>query len=262
MPEHRSLLRSRFPCEAPRHSEIGDDLAAVREWISALSARSDTGRRYDVVLGQVGGRHIGRNSLPSRVVVSTMDQAWSLLDVRREVDRFGELLELAAETPAVRIRVSPSLGLPAPISELALRVTELRELAGPPGDVIADAPDRGRTRPLHRSRHRSAGPTGAPRAGASRLGGCDNRPRAGSARRARVRHEKTDDDFSSGGGLVATAFSAEAARCRANPTGSGVSEPWTSCRPSPNRNRGRPVDSSGKSRLRSLQIVDSKSGKR
>ena len=200
-----------IPVRGPKASEIGDDLVAVREWISALSAGSDTGRRYDVVLGQVGGRHIGRNALTSRVVVSTMDQAWSLLGVRREVDRFAELLELAAESPAVRtwvlthphralelgeamprllaafewlnayrgsgkylreisapgvdtkfaenhrpvlaamlgvsstaagfltdlglrakpemvrIRVSPSLGLPAPISELALRATEIHQ---------------------------------------------------------------------------------------------------------------------------------------
>ena len=209
-----------IPVRGPRASEIGDDLVAVREWISALSAGSDNGRRYDVVLGQVGGRHFGRNALPSRVVVSTMDQAWSLLGVRREVDRFGELLELAATTPAVRtwvlahphralelaeempqllaafewldthrdtgrylreisapgvdtkfaekhrpvlaamlgvsstaagfltdlglrvkpemvrIRVSSSLGLPTPISELALRATELRELAIAPRTAI------------------------------------------------------------------------------------------------------------------------------
>lgn len=208
------------PVQGPKASEIGDDLVAVRDWISALRAGSDAGRRYDVVFGQVGGRHIGRNVLPSRVVVSTMDQAWSLLGVGREVYRFGELLELAAGTPAVRtwvlshphraielgeamprllaafewldahrgsgkylreisapgvdtkfaenhrpmlaamlgvsstaagfltdlglrakpemvrIRVSPSLGLPAPISELALRATELRELAIAPRRAI------------------------------------------------------------------------------------------------------------------------------
>jgi hypothetical protein len=209
-----------IPVRGPKASEIGDDLVAAREWISALSAGSDNGRRYDVVLGQVGGRHFGRNALPSRVVVSTMDQAWSLLGVRREVGRFGELLELAATTPAVRtwvlahphralelaeempqllaafewldthrdtgkylreisapgvdtkfaekhrpvlaamlgvsstaagfltdlglrakpemvrIRVSSSLGLPTPISELALRTTELRELAIAPRSAI------------------------------------------------------------------------------------------------------------------------------
>ncbi|MGA8045950.1 MAG: Wadjet anti-phage system protein JetD domain-containing protein [Dermatophilaceae bacterium] len=209
-----------IPVRGPRASEIGDDLVAVREWISALSTASDTGRRYDVVLGQVGGRHIGRNALPKRVVVSTMDQAWSLLGVRREVDRFDGLLELADMTAAVRtwvlahphralelaeemprllaafvwldthrdtgqylrqisapgvdtkfaerhrpvlaamlgvsptasgflrdlglrakpemvrIRVSPSLGMPAPISELSLRASEVRELAIAPRSAL------------------------------------------------------------------------------------------------------------------------------
>jgi hypothetical protein len=204
----------------PKASEIGDDILAVRDWISALDAGSDAGRRYEVVLGQVGGRHIGRNALPTRVVVSTMEQAWSLLGVRREMDRFRDLLDLVDTAPAVRtwvlayphralelgeamprllaafewldahrgsgkylreisapgvdtkfaenhrpvlaamlgvsstaagfltdlglrakpemvrIRVSPSLGLPAPISELALRATELRELAIAPRTAI------------------------------------------------------------------------------------------------------------------------------
>jgi hypothetical protein len=209
-----------IPVRGPRASEIGDDLVAVREWISALSAGSDSGRRYDVVLGQVGGRHIGRNALPTRAVVSTMDQAWSLLGVRREVHRFDALLELAEMTAAVRswvlahphralelademprllaavewldthrdsgqylrqisapgvdtkfaerhrpvlaamlgvshtasgflrdlglrakpemvrIRVATSLGMPAPISELSLRASEVRDLAIAPRSAL------------------------------------------------------------------------------------------------------------------------------
>ena len=209
-----------IPVRGPGASEIGDDLVAVREWISALSAGSDSGRRYDVVLGQVGGRHIGRNALPTRAVVSTLDQAWSLLGVRREVHRFDGLLELTETTAAVRswvlahphraleraedmpgllaavewldthrdtgqylrqisapgvdtkfaerhrpalaamlgvsstasgflrdlglrakpemvrIRVSPSLGMPAPISEMSLRASEVRELAIAPRSAL------------------------------------------------------------------------------------------------------------------------------
>jgi hypothetical protein len=209
-----------IPVRGPKASEIGDNLVAVRDWISALTAGSGTGRRYDVVLGQIGGRHIGRNALPSRVVVSTTDQAWALLGVGRHVERFNMLLELADTTPAVRtwvlthphralelaeamprllaafewldthrdsgqylreisapgvdtkfaekhrsvlaamlgvsstaagfvsdlglrakpemvrIRVSTSLGLPASISEMALRASELRELTISPRSAI------------------------------------------------------------------------------------------------------------------------------
>ena len=209
-----------IPVRGPRPSEIGDDLVAVRDWIEALNVGSADGRRYDVVLEQVGGRHIGRNVLPARVIVSTTDQAWALLAVGRHVEQFEKILDRADASPAVRawvlahphralelaeevpqliaafswldthrgsgrylreisapgidtkfaekhrpvlaamlgvsstsagfltelglrakpemvrIRVSPSLGLPAPVSELALRATELRELAFAPRSAI------------------------------------------------------------------------------------------------------------------------------
>jgi hypothetical protein len=209
-----------IPVRGPKASEIGDDFVAVRDWVAALNAGSAAGRRYDVVFGQVGGRHIGRNALPSRVIVSTTDQAWALLGVGQLVEQFDTLLALADTTPAVRdwmlthphraldladampqliaafrwldthrgsgsylreisapgvdtkfaekhrsvlatmlrvsftaagflndlglqakpemvrVRVSPSLGLPAPLSELALRANELRELAISPRSAI------------------------------------------------------------------------------------------------------------------------------
>ena len=86
----------------PKASEIGDDLVAVREWIAALNAGSAAGRRFEIVTEPIGGRHIGRNELPSRVVVSTTSQAWRFLGVGPQVKRFAEILDLAASTPAVR----------------------------------------------------------------------------------------------------------------------------------------------------------------
>lgn len=209
-----------IPVHGPRTSEIGDDLVAVRVWIAELIDGSQAGRRYDILYSEIGGRHFGRNSLPSRLTVSTTDQAWALLDVRRHVKKFDALLELAEPTPPVRrwildnphralelgesmpqlisafrwldthrnsgqylreisapgvdtkfaeqhrpalaailgvsssavgfltdlglrakpemirIRVSPSLGFPAPISELSLRANELRELPISPQAAI------------------------------------------------------------------------------------------------------------------------------
>lgn len=216
----QAFIPIEIPVRGPRPSEIGDDLVAVRDWIGALNGGSADRRRYDVVLEQVGGRHIGRNVLPTRVIVSTTDQAWALLGVGRHVEEFEKLLDLADSTPAVRawvlahphraleladavpqliaafnwlethrdsgrylreisapgvdtkfaekhrsvlavmlgvsstpaafltqlglrtkpemvrIRVSPSLALPAPLSELALRATELRELAITPRSAL------------------------------------------------------------------------------------------------------------------------------
>ena len=86
----------------PRSSEIGDDLVAVRSWIASLDAGRDSDRRYALEWRLVGGRHIGRNELPARAVVSTPEQAWALLGVRTSVRRFDEILALADTVPAVR----------------------------------------------------------------------------------------------------------------------------------------------------------------
>ncbi len=228
--EDGSLLRARagampfapieIPVRGPKASEIGDDLVVVREWIAALDAGSEGGRRYEIASEPVGGRHIGRNLLPSRVTVSCLHQAWALLGVGRHVERFDRILDLTAAAPAVRtwvlahphralelrdalpsliaafswldthrdsgryvrevsapgvdtkftekhrsvlaamlgvsstsagfladlglrakpemvrVRVSPSLRLPAPLTELALRATELRELAITPSSAL------------------------------------------------------------------------------------------------------------------------------
>lgn len=106
-----SLLRSHasaaspepidLPLHGPRPSQIGDDLNAVREWIAALEAGSRGGTRYELQWQQVGGRQIGRNQLPSRAVVSTLDQAWALLGVTAGVGRFDEILSLVQGHQAV-----------------------------------------------------------------------------------------------------------------------------------------------------------------
>ncbi|RNI21092.1 Wadjet anti-phage system protein JetD domain-containing protein [Flexivirga caeni] len=91
-----------IPVRGPRPSQIGDDLNSVREWVAALDAGSRDGRRYTVHRQAIGGRRIGRNELPSRVQVSSLDQAWALLGVAADVGRFRELVALTATDPAVR----------------------------------------------------------------------------------------------------------------------------------------------------------------
>jgi hypothetical protein len=91
-----------LPVRGPMPSELGDDLPAVREWIRDLEAGGGEGRRYELVYAAVGGRHFGRNILPARVRVSTYDQAWRLLGVRKEVTSYRRILDLSGELPAVR----------------------------------------------------------------------------------------------------------------------------------------------------------------
>ena len=65
------------PIRGPRAAEIGDDLASVRSWVAALDAGRRDDRRYTLSWRTVGGRHIGRNLLPSRAVSSSVEQAWA-----------------------------------------------------------------------------------------------------------------------------------------------------------------------------------------
>jgi hypothetical protein len=84
------------PLRGPTAAHIGDDLDAVRAWIDKLDAgrRGDT--RYALEWASIGGRHFGRNRIPSRAVVSTFDQAWALLGVTDEVRRFDRVISASA----------------------------------------------------------------------------------------------------------------------------------------------------------------------
>ncbi|ORV18017.1 Wadjet anti-phage system protein JetD domain-containing protein [Mycobacterium celatum] len=90
------------PLHGPRPSEVGDDLAAARRWVAALDAGRRDDRRYTLQWQSIGGRQIGRNQLPVRAVVSSMEQACALLGVTASLRRFDELLVLAQQHPRVR----------------------------------------------------------------------------------------------------------------------------------------------------------------
>ena len=91
-----------LPLHGPRAGEVGDDLPAVRRWIEELEAGSGGGRRYALDYLAIGGRHVGRNSLPARARVTTYDQAWRLLGVTREAAAYARVVEQSADLPAVR----------------------------------------------------------------------------------------------------------------------------------------------------------------
>jgi hypothetical protein len=110
------------PLRGPKPSQVGDDIAAARDWVAALDAgRRDNGR-YTLQWQSIGGRQIGRNRLPVRAVVSSIEQAWALLGVATLVRRFDELLVLAHQHPRVREWVVDhphhALGLAPEMSQL------------------------------------------------------------------------------------------------------------------------------------------------
>lgn len=86
----------------PRPAQIGDDIAAARDWVAALDAGRRNDTRYALEWKSVGGRQIGRNQLPVRAMVSSYGQAWTLLGVAAAVRRFDELLVLALLHPRIR----------------------------------------------------------------------------------------------------------------------------------------------------------------
>ncbi len=61
----------------PRPSQVGDDLDAARAWVARLDTGRRDDRRYTLEWGEIGGRQIGRNRVPTRAVVSSFDQAWA-----------------------------------------------------------------------------------------------------------------------------------------------------------------------------------------
>ncbi len=93
--QRRPFESSRCRCAVPRRPQIGDDLAAVRDWVAAL----DAGRRDDQPL-QPGveisrRRQIGRNDYPSGRSCPRIDQAWALLGVAASGSSFRRVLALA-----------------------------------------------------------------------------------------------------------------------------------------------------------------------
>jgi len=107
-----SLLRSHAEGEpfepvdvalrGPTPAQIGDDIAAARDWVAALDAGRRDDQRYTLTWKTIGGRQIGRNSVPVRATIGSYEQAWAVLGVARVVSSFDELLDLARAHPPIR----------------------------------------------------------------------------------------------------------------------------------------------------------------
>jgi len=93
-----------LPVRGPKPAEIGDNLGTVQAWVADLMAGAvSRGRvRYEVEHAVVGGRLVGRNRLPSRVKITSYDQAWALLGVGAEVAAYEHLLVLTDAEPIAR----------------------------------------------------------------------------------------------------------------------------------------------------------------
>lgn len=90
----------RVRLSGPKATEIGDDLGAARAWAESIRVASRDGRAFAVEESSVGGRVIGRTSIPGYAVVSEYAQAWRLLRVEQIVADF-DLIVAASDGAAL-----------------------------------------------------------------------------------------------------------------------------------------------------------------
>lgn len=95
----RAVAPLHMPVRGPTAREVADRFGDVQDWVAGWrSARLGTARLEDRA---VGGRLVGVNQVPARVVVETPDDVWATLGVRAEVARFDEVVARALdELPA------------------------------------------------------------------------------------------------------------------------------------------------------------------
>lgn len=89
-----------LPLRGPTARDLADHLEDARAWDNAIRRASAGGRAFDVVDAHVGGRHLGRSTIPRRARLTSFDQVWQLLGVHDQVERYREILHRAAEFDA------------------------------------------------------------------------------------------------------------------------------------------------------------------
>lgn len=88
-----------FPIRGPSAREMGERLSEVRHWVAEWTQAASGPLRVEHK--QVGGRHFGANNIPSRAWLDSYDDTWTLLGVRPDVHRLGQLIETTRGTRLV-----------------------------------------------------------------------------------------------------------------------------------------------------------------
>jgi hypothetical protein len=131
---HDSFPTVEVPLRGPRPAQIGDDLDAVRSWVSELEHAGRNGVRYTLTYSSVGGRLIGRNELPARAIVETLDQVVALLGLGAQVQAFATVLAMVEDEPVARAWVTAhphrALELAAALPTLLAAYRWLRDARG------------------------------------------------------------------------------------------------------------------------------------
>ena len=80
------------PLRGPTATQLAGQFDEVRDWVSRWRTAEKRGLRLE--FHSVGGRRVGTNQLPRRVWFDEPEQAFRLLSVQDQVDRFVELVGL------------------------------------------------------------------------------------------------------------------------------------------------------------------------
>jgi hypothetical protein len=83
------------PLRGPTATQLANQFGEVRDWVSRWRTAEKRGLRLE--FHSVGGRRVGTNKLPRRVWFDEPEQAYKLLNVQDQVDRFVQLVELERE---------------------------------------------------------------------------------------------------------------------------------------------------------------------
>ena len=91
-----------LPLRGPSSADLGDHFDEARAWAESIRRASRGGRSFTVVDGRIGGRSTGVTTRPERAVISSFDQAWSILGTVTEVAVYREIIGRSVTSPAAR----------------------------------------------------------------------------------------------------------------------------------------------------------------
>lgn len=86
----------RLRLRAPAATELGSKFEAVRDWARSLDAasRTMTGAGFNIQWQDINTRALGRNRLPSELVLPSLEDALAISGMRTEAGRFAELAKV------------------------------------------------------------------------------------------------------------------------------------------------------------------------
>ncbi|MFZ1102825.1 MAG: Wadjet anti-phage system protein JetD domain-containing protein [Hyphomicrobiaceae bacterium] len=82
---------------APRPSELGTSFEEAQAWVHALerASRRHTGTGFDIEWQEVNTRALGRNRLPTALILPSLKDALALIGKQADADRFLECAQVA-----------------------------------------------------------------------------------------------------------------------------------------------------------------------